>query len=59
MKMYSISGVHEKYGLTISMIRKLIYTKQWTTTKIGNKNFLKEDMIERYIDRNTVRGSDE
>ena len=53
MKMYSLKQIHEKYGITVSMLKKLIQNKQITVVKIGAKNFIKEIDIEAYIDGNT------
>ena len=55
MKMYSLRGVHEKYGITVSMLKKLIANKEITRVKIGAKNFIREDDIEAYIEKNTFR----
>ena len=53
MKMYSLKGVNEKYGITVSMLKKLIANGKITVVKIGAKNFIKEQDIEKYIDDNT------
>ena len=58
MKMYSLRGVNEKYGITISMLKKLIANKMITVVKIGAKNFIKEQDIEDYIETNTRRAND-
>ena len=52
--MHSIKGIHENYGISISMLKKLITNKTITVVKIGTKNFIKEEDIENYIDMNTV-----
>ena len=56
--MYSLRGVNEKYGITISMLKKLIANKMITVVKIGAKNFIKEQDIEDYIETNTRRAND-
>ncbi len=58
MKLYSLKGINETYGITISMLKKLISTNQITVVKIGNKNFIKESDLEDYIERNTRTASD-
>ncbi len=58
MKLYSLKGINETYGITISMLKKLISTDKITVVKIGNKNFIKESDIEDYIERNTRTASD-
>ena len=55
MKMYSLKGVHDKYGITVSMLKKLIANGKITRVKIGAKNFIREDDIEAYIEKNTYR----
>ncbi len=58
MKLYSLKGINEEYGITISMLKKLIATHKLTVVKIGNKNFIKESDIEDYIHKNTKEASD-
>jgi predicted site-specific integrase-resolvase len=53
MKLYPLKGVHEEYGISISMLKKLIIQGKLTVVKVGAKNFIKEQDIEDYIDRNT------
>ena len=58
MKMYSLRGCNERYGITISMLKKLIVNKEITVVKIGTKNFIKEEDIEDYITKRTVKAKD-
>ena len=53
MKLYSLKGIHETYGISVPMLKKLIYNKQIAVTKVGNKNFIMDDTIEEYITKNT------
>ena len=53
MKMHSLKGINDKYGITVSMLKKMIQTGQITVVKVGSKNFIKECDIESYIDSNT------
>ena len=55
MKMYSLRGINEKYGISIPMLKKLVQNKDITVVKIGAKNFIKEEDIENYIEERTVR----
>ena len=59
MKMYSLRGINDRYGITISMLKKLIANKQISVTKIGAKNFIKEEDIERYIEDRTIKAENE
>ena len=59
MKMYSLKGINERYGITISMLKKLISNGKLTVVKIGNKNFVKESDIENYINVNTTEATNE
>ena len=56
MKLYSLKGINANYGITISMLKKLIVQGNLTVVKIGTKNFIKESDIEDYIDKNTRVG---
>jgi len=53
MKLYSLKGIYETYGISVPMLKKLIYNKQIAVTKVGNKNFIMDDTIEEYITKNT------
>ena len=49
MKLYSLKGANEEYGITVAMLRKMIKNRDLSVTKIGNKNYIKRDDIEAYI----------
>ena len=53
MKLYSLKGIYETYGISVPMLKKLISNKQITVTKVGNKNFILDDTIHEYINKNT------
>lgn len=55
-KLYSIKQSSEITGISIPMLKKLIFNKQITVVKIGWKNFIKESTLQEYIDKNTVVG---
>jgi len=53
-KLYSLKDVHDKYGISVGMLKKLILNNQITRVKVGAKNFISEDVIEKYITGNTI-----
>ena len=54
MRLNSLRGTSEKYGISLPMLKKLVFNKEITVVKIGAKNFIKEEDIEAYIDERTV-----
>ena len=54
MKLYSLKDIAQRYGVTVAMLKKLIQHNQITRVKVGNKNFISEDVIEDYIASNTI-----
>lgn len=54
-KLYSIKDTYETFGITESMMRKLILNKQIEYVKVGAKNFIKESTILAYINSRTVK----
>ena len=54
MKLHSLKGIAEKYGISVPMLKKLIQDNQLTRVKVGAKNFISENVIEAYIKLNTV-----
>ncbi len=57
MKLNSLKGTFEKYGISVPMLHKLIQHNQITRVKVGNKNFISEDVIEKYIADNTIQAT--
>lgn len=55
MKMYSLRGISEKYGIGLPMLKKMVANKDLEVIKIGAKNFVREKEIENYIERRTVK----
>ena len=55
MKLHSLKGIYEIYGISVPMLKKLVYAKQIEVVKVGSKNFIDEDTIEQYIKDNTVK----
>ena len=53
-KLYSLKEVSETYGIGLSMLQKMVLNKQITRVKVGNKNFISKDVIEKYITDNTI-----
>lgn len=58
MKLYSLKQIAETYGISVAMLKKLIANKQLTRVKVGNKNFISQDIIEAYILSNTIKVED-
>ena len=54
MKLYSLKDIAQRYGVTVAMLKKLIQHNQITRVKVGNKNFISEDVMEEYIASNTI-----
>lgn len=54
MKLHSLKDIADKYGITVAMLKKLIQHNQITRVKVGNKNFISEDVMEEYIASNTI-----
>ena len=54
MKLFSLKDISNRYGITIAMLKKLIQHNQITRVKVGNKNFISEDVMEEYIASNTI-----
>ena len=46
--------VAEAWHCSLAMIKKLHSQRAFEVVKIGNKNFVKESEIKRYIDENTI-----
>ena len=57
MKMHPLKGIFEKYGITVSMQKKLIKDGKLSVVKVGNKNFITEKEIERFIEENTIKAT--
>ncbi len=57
MKLHSLKDIAKIYGITVPMLQKLIQNNQITRVKVGAKNFISEDIIEKYISDNTVKAS--
>lgn len=55
MKLYSLKDISQRYGITVAMLKKLIANNQITRVKIGAKNFIADNIIEAYIEENTVK----
>lgn len=55
MKLNSLRETEEKYGVTVAMLKKLIANNQIERVKIGAKNFISEEVIEAYIEANTIK----
>ena len=55
MKLNSLKDTSSKYGISLSMLKKLVFNKDIDVVKIGTKNFIKEADIEAYIENRTVR----
>ena len=53
MKLYSLKGINENYGIGIPMLKKMIRERTISVVKVGNKNFIKKEDIEEYITTNT------
>lgn len=52
--LYSLKEIEERYGIKVSMLKKLISNKEITVVKVGVKNFIRETDIEEYILSHTV-----
>jgi len=54
-KLYNLSEAQETFGISQSMLKKLILNKEITCVKIGVKNHLKHCDLITYIDSRTVK----
>lgn len=52
-KLSSLKQIHDTYGISVSMLRKLISNKQLAVTKVGIKSFITADAIENFIQTST------
>lgn len=52
-KLFTLKEIHEIYGISVSMQRKLISNNQLAVTKVGTKSFITLTAIENYIQQNT------
>ena len=52
MKLYSLKDISSTYGISVSMLKKLIYSGHIEHIRIGVKYFLTEEMIDTYIEKN-------
>lgn len=52
--LYPFVEVAETFHCSLAMIRKLHANREIEVVKIGNKNFIKESEIKRFIDENTI-----
>ncbi|HEY9129069.1 MAG TPA: helix-turn-helix domain-containing protein [Sulfurovum sp.] len=53
-KLYSIKSTSENTGISIPMLKKLIYSGVLTYTKIGAKIYIDTKTIQDYITENRV-----
>ncbi len=53
-KMYPFLEVSELWGCSLAMIKKLHLQRAIEVVKVGNKNFIKESELKRFIDSNTI-----
>ena len=51
-KMYTLKQVHETYGISVSMLKKLIRNGELVAVKVGAKNFVEEVEIDGFIEKN-------
>ena len=51
-KMYTLKQVHETYGISVSMLKKLIRNGELVAVKVGAKNFVEEAEIDGFIEKN-------
>ena len=54
-KLYSVRDMSAVSGISEAMIKKLIFNKEIEYVKVGTKNFIAENVILAYIERNTVK----
>lgn len=53
-KIHSLKAVHEKFGISVPMLKKLILNGKIERVKIGVKNYISEEVVENYIADNTI-----
>ena len=54
-KLRSIKEQSERSGISESMLKKLILNREIQRVKIGYKNFISDNVIDSYIDNNTIK----
>ena len=54
MKLNNIKETSCKYGISEAMLKKLILNKQITRVKVGNKNYISDEVMLTYIEKNTI-----
>ncbi len=57
MKLHSLKDIASRYGISLPMLKKLISQNKITRVKIGAKNFIPEEVIEAYINANTINAN--
>ena len=53
-KVLSLNDVEVEFGISVSMLKKLIINKEINVVKVGVKNFIKYVDVVGYIDSRTV-----
>ncbi len=53
-KVLNLKDIQEEFGISISMLKKLIINKEINVVKIGAKNHIKVCDLLAYIDERTV-----
>lgn len=53
-KMYSLKEASDLTGISIAMFKKLLRNYKLEYVKVGAKNFIKESVLLKYVNDNTV-----